>query len=134
MNSEQISIEAKVRWFVQRFVDGGPEWLEGHLPDQFVVGMPSGSTIIERDRFIEAAKKRVAMVTGMGLPVPVLGDVVYTELGDSYFVVTATWTMPSLNDDVLTLMEDFLVDRTGEDWICLSYLLRQDLPGLLSGQ
>jgi hypothetical protein len=32
MNNEQASTEAKVRWFVQRFVDGGPYWLAGRLP------------------------------------------------------------------------------------------------------
>jgi hypothetical protein len=132
VNSEPISTAAKARWFVQRLVDGGPDWLAGHLPARFVVGMPSGSTVIDRAGFIEAVEKRAAMVTGMGLPTPTLGETTHTELGDSYLLVTATWTMPGPAGHALTLMEDFLIDRTGQDWTCLSYLLRQDLPGLLS--
>jgi hypothetical protein len=133
--SDQISATAsKARCFVQQLVDGGPAWLAAHLPAQFVVGMPSGSTVIARDSFIAAAKKRAALVNGMGLPAPTLGSTTHADLGDAYLIVTATWTMPGPDGSPLTLLEDLLIDRTGPEWTCLSYLLRQDLPGLLGNQ
>jgi hypothetical protein len=134
VNEQTAVTGSKARWFVRQLVDGGPAWLAEHLPAQFVVGMPSGSTVIDRDGFIEAAKQRAALVNGMGLPAPTLGETSHAELGSGYLIVTATWTMPGPDGDTLTLMEDFLIDRTGPEWMCLSYLLRQDLPGLLGNR
>jgi len=46
-------------------------------------------------------------------------------------MLTARWTM-SLPVGRLDLVEDLLVDRTGPEWVCMAYLLRQDLPSLVS--
>ncbi|MCL2317094.1 MAG: hypothetical protein FWC46_08445, partial [Actinomycetia bacterium] len=66
-----------------------------------------------------------------GLAAPTLAGVDVAELGDAYALLTAYWSM-SLPSGDLELVEDFLVDRTGPAWVCLAYLLRQDLPTLVS--
>lgn len=114
--------------FARRFAEDGPDFLAAHVPAQFLVGTPSGANLVSRDRFIEAALGRAALVTGEGLPAPSLAGVDCVELGDAYLLITAHWTMPGLDG----LVEDFLIDATGPEWTCLAYLLRQNLPGLLA--
>ena len=125
-------LEEQARRFVQDFADGGPSFLHAHLPSQFTVGTPSGAHTIERARFIEAAVQRAKMVSGMDLASPSLVATECNALGDAFCLVTATWTMQVPGRHDLTLTEDFLIDLAGEVWRCLAYLLRQDLPSLLS--
>ena len=96
-----------------------------------MIGTPSGGSVVDRDRFIEAAQGRAALVAGLGLAGPELVGVDCAELGDAYALLTAHWVMrlPGGDQD---LIEDLLVDRTGPEWVCLAYLLRQDLPGMLT--
>ena len=122
----------QARRFVQDFADGGPDFLDAHLPPQFTVGTPAGAHTIERARFIEAAVQRAELVGGQGLASPSLVSTECNALGDTFCLVTATWTMKVPGRPDLTLTEDFLIDLTGEVWRCLAYLLRQDLPSLLS--
>ena len=118
--------------FVRQFAEGGPGFLATHLPERFVVGTTTGASLVERDRFIQAALGRADMVATRGLAAPVLDRVDVTELGAAYALLTAHWTM-NLPAGHLDLVEDLLVDRTGPDWVCVAYLLRQDLPGLVAG-
>ena len=130
--SHDPGLDDQARSFVHDFADGGPDFLQTHLPDQFVVGTPTGASTVQRKRFIEAAQQRAAMVTGQGLPAPMLSSAECVALGDAYCLVTATLTMSVPGRHELILTEDFLIDRAGENWRCLAYLLRQDLPGLLA--
>jgi len=138
MNSHDISqspiLAQQAYSFALQFAEQGPDFLSTHLPGQFVVGTPTGANTVSRDRFIEAALVRAALVTGQSLTPPSLVGVDCVDLGEAYLLITAHWTMPlptGQNLDGLT--EDFLIDRTGPQWICLAYLLRQNLPGLLAG-
>ena len=120
--------------FALQFAEQGPEFLSAHLPEQFVVGTPTGANTVSRERFIEAALARASLVTGQGLTPPSLVGVDCVDLGEAYVLITAHWTMPLPSGQTLDgLTEDFLVDRTGPQWMCLAYLLRQNLPGLLAG-
>jgi hypothetical protein len=90
--------------------------------------------VVTRERFIEGAEQRAALVQGKGLPVPRLVQSSCQELGRAYVLGTAVWCLPLPTGESLTLTEDFLVDQTGADWICQAYLLRGDLPGLLAAR
>ena len=116
--------------FVRQIAEGGPVFLAAHLPERFIVGTTTGASLVERDRFIQAALGRADLITTRGLAAPVLDGVDVTELGAAYAVVTARWTM-SLPSGYLDLVEDLLVDRTAPEWVCVAYLVRQDLPGLV---
>lgn len=118
--------------FAQSFAADGPEFLASHLPDWFFVGTPSKTSVVQRDQFIEAAQGRAALVTGLGLAGPSLVNTTCEELGDSYCLVTANWQMTLPDATTADLVEDFLIDRSGTKWVCLAYLLRQDLPGMLA--
>ncbi|MDR2973363.1 MAG: hypothetical protein LBV00_01425 [Propionibacteriaceae bacterium] len=126
------SINDQMTWFAQQFVDGGPDFIRTHVPPHFVVGTPSGASTVEREHFIEAARKRADMVTGMDLPVPHLERTATKELGPAYCLGTAHWSLPLPSGETLNLVEDFLIDRTGDAWTCQAYLLRANLPGMLS--
>jgi len=117
--------------FVRLIAEGGPAFLTAHLPQQFVVGTTTGASIVERDRFIQAALGRADMVGAKGLSAPHLVGVDVAELGSAYAMLTAHWSMNLPAGDV-ELIEDLLVDRTRPEWICVAYLLRQDLPNLVS--
>jgi len=127
--SHPLSVQAYA--FVRQIAEGGPGFLATHLPERFVVGTTTGAGLVERDRFIQAALGRADMVATRGLAAPVLDGVDVTELGAAYALLTAHWTM-CLPAGHLDLVEDLLVDRTGPDWVCVAYLLRQDLPGLVA--
>jgi len=116
--------------FVRQIAEGGPAFLTTHLPERFVVGTVAGAGLVERDRFIQAALGRADLVAEHGLVAPALERVDVTELGAAYAMLTAHWSM-NVPTGRLDLVEDLLVDRTGADWMCVAYLLRQDLPGLV---
>ncbi len=118
--------------FVDDFAAGGPDFLRSHLPSSFIVATPAGANVVSRERFVEAAIARADLVTGQGLPQPTLMTTECIALGDAYCLATATWALAVPGRADLTLIEDFLIDLTGEQWRCLAYLLRQDLPTMLS--
>jgi|GEM_PF-3376236 len=124
--------DADATAFAQRFVSGGPEFLAACLPEQFWVAMPSMKTVISRDEFIAAAIRRAELVANANLPAPELIDATWRPLG-VYGIVTAQWKM-TINGKDSVLTEDFLVDPDRPTWQVLAYLLRQDLPGLVTGQ
>ncbi|MDR0285828.1 MAG: hypothetical protein LBI33_13210 [Propionibacteriaceae bacterium] len=128
-HTDPLAIDA--RQFVARFADDGPHFLATHLPPRFIVGTPAGAQEMDRDRFIEAALRRATLVTGQSHPSPALVDTKTIALGDTYLLVTAHWTMPLPGVSGINLVEDFLIQRTTPEWMCLAYLLRQDLPSLL---
>ena len=117
--------------FVRQIAEGGPAFLTTHLPEQFIVGTLAGTSLVERERFIQVALGRADLLATQGLAAPVLDRVGVTELGAAYAMLTAHWTM-SLPAGRLDLVEDLLVDRTRPEWVCVAYLLRQDLPSLVS--
>ena len=132
--SQSPTLAQRAYAFALQFASQGPDFLSPHLPDQFVVGTPTGANTVSRDRFIEAALARASLVTGQGLTPPSLVGVDCVDLGEAYLLITAHWTMPPPTGQTLDgLTEDFLIDRTGPQWICLAYLLRQNLPRLLAG-
>ena len=124
------SLTDQAHAFVLQVADGGPAFLTTHLAERFIVGTPTGANLVDRARFIEAALGRADLIAGQGLPAPTLVAVAPQELGTAYALLTAHWQM-RLPTGTLDLTEDLLVDRTGPDWLCLAYLLRQDLPSLL---
>ncbi|MDR2929909.1 MAG: hypothetical protein LBV06_03265 [Propionibacteriaceae bacterium] len=129
-NPQDLSIQAQD--FITAFAEAGPDFLEAHIPESFVVGIISGASVVERSRFIHMALQRAALVAGLRLAPPTISAVQVSEVGPGYLLATATWTMTLTNDEVATLVEDFLIDRTQPQWQCLAYLLRQDLPALLA--
>jgi len=116
--------------FVRQIAEGGPVFLTAHLPERFIVGTISGVSLVERDRFIQAALGRADLLTTHAIPAPALAGVDVAELGVAYAMLTAHWTM-DLPTKRLDLVEDLLVDRTTPEWVCVAYLLRQDLPSLV---
>jgi len=122
--------DADAAAFAQRFVSGGPEFLTECLPEQFLVAMPSMKTIITRDDFIAAAKRRAELLTKPDLPTPLLFDATWMQLG-VYGLITAQWNMP-LDGQDLILTENFLIDPNQPTWQVMAYLLHQDLPGLIT--
>jgi len=116
--------------FVLQFAEGGPAFLASHLAERFMVGTTTGASLVDRAKFIEAALGRADLVARHGLPAPTLVAVAPVELGNAYTLLTAHWQM-RLPTGTLDLTEDILVDRTGPEWLCLAYLLRQDLPSML---
>jgi len=128
-----LSVTSQAYDFAQSFAQDGPDFLASHLPDWFFVGTPTQTSVVQRDRFIEAAKARATLVNDHGLTGPSLANTTCEELGDAYCLVTANWQMTLPDDTTADLVEDFLIDRTGTTWVCLAYLLRQDLPGMLVG-
>ena len=118
--------------FVRQIAEGGPGFLSTHLAERFIVGTTAGANLVERDRFIQAALGRADLLARVGLSAPTLVSVDVAELGAAYILLTAHWAMPLPAGD-LDLIEDLLVDRTGEEWVCQAYLLRQDLPTLVTG-
>jgi len=129
-NTQPIPLAEQARAFVRQVAEGGPDFLAAHLAPQFVVGTPSGASLVSRQRFITAALGRAELIAARGLDAPALADVDVAELGGAYVLLTAHWSMGLPAGD-LELIEDLLVDRTGPDWVCLAYLLRQDLPSLV---
>ena len=130
-DNNHLSIDDQAHLFAEQFAVGGPDFLTTHLPEQFIVGAPTGSQLVTRERFIEAAQQRADLVTNTGLDSPELVSTGCQELGDAYCLIIAQWQMMLPTGERLDLMEDFLIDRTGSTWICLVYLLRQDLPKLI---
>jgi len=122
--------DADAATFAERFVSGGPDFLTACLPEQFWVAMPSMKTVISRDDFIAAAKKRAELVAAANLPTPALFDATWKPLG-VYGLITAQWKMP-IGGEEMVLTEDFLIDPNPPTWMVLAYLLRQDLPGLIT--
>jgi len=129
--SSSTPLADQAQTFVRQVAEGGPAFLAAHLAPQFIVGTPSGANLVSRERFIEAALGRAELLFARDLAAPALAGVHVAELGDAYALLTAQWSMSLLSGD-LELVEDLLVDRTGPEWVCVAYLLRQDLPTLVS--
>ncbi len=132
MNHDIDALNELAHQFVRNFANDGPDFLRAHLPERFIVGTSSGARTVEREYFIQAAIQRANLVSNKGLQAPELVTTKTVGLGNSYCLVTASWTMAPSPDQMLTLVEDFLLDCTSDNWVCLAYLLRQDLPGLLN--
>lgn len=126
----ELVTDADAQAFAQKFVSGGPEFLAVCLPEHFWVAMPSMKTMISRDEFIAAAKRRAELLAKANLPTPLLFNASWKSLG-VYGLITAQWKMPLGGQD-LVLTEDFLIDPNQPIWQVMAYLLRQDLPGLIS--